>query len=537
MVFLSRSQALSSAYGTLVAFFVIAIVVASLPSHRKYLKSLDSYLSARRSVGAIRLGFSFFSSAMGSWIVFGVPQAGALMGPWGVIGYTLALVVPFFIVARLAMTVMRCAPEGITSLEFIRKRFGSFFYYICLLVSIYFMFIFMVAEYTASSNAILSLTSFTTRETWQITLGVALITAAYTAYGGLITSISTDFVQGIIVIVLVIVGCAAAFSQSTAPASAINAAAKWTSQGFGTLTSLMIGLSGATLFNQSVWLRCYAAKDNWAMWKGIILGALLIAPTMILFGLSGILSLAEFPIDTRSLPELSFFYLISSLSYSWQYVLVIMIVSLVCSSADSAQNALTAILTVEVEKIPWEPIRKKPLIVARVVALLLQGPAIGLASGSADILRLFLIADIVAASVMLPAYLGLFPFFTMKGAICGAAAGFLSVFVQGWVDGPTLAAGFKQLSMPGGIYANATTVSFVLSFCVSGVAAAVVSYIDRMYAHIVRTRAYLKAIAAKEHWEMEEEEDESLLRRPSSGQVVPSGTVLRETPSTGRQAW
>ena len=97
-----------------------------------------------------------------------------------------------------------------------------------------------------------------------------------------------------------IVGCAAAFSQSTAPASAINAAAKWTSQGFGTLTSLMIGLSGATLFNQSVWLRCYAAKDNWAMWKGIILGALLIAPTMILFGLSGILSLAEFPIDTRS---------------------------------------------------------------------------------------------------------------------------------------------------------------------------------------------------------------------------------------------
>lgn len=126
---------------------------------------------------------------------------------------------------------------------------------------------------------------------------------------------------------------------------------------------------------------------------------------------------------------------------------------------------------------------------------------------------------------------------TQKGAICGAAAGFLSVFVQGWVDGPTLAAGFKQLSMPGGIYANATTVSFVLSFCVSGVAAAVVSYIDRMYAHIVRTRAYLKAIAAKEHWEMEEEEDESLLRRPSSGQVVPSGTVLRETPSTGRQAW
>ena len=58
------------------------------------------------------------------------------------------------------------------------------------------------AQYTASSNAILSLTSFTTRETWQITLGVALITAAYTAYGGLITSISTDFVQGIIVIVL-----------------------------------------------------------------------------------------------------------------------------------------------------------------------------------------------------------------------------------------------------------------------------------------------------------------------------------------------
>lgn len=47
------------------------------------------------------------------------------------------------------MTVMRCAPEGITSLEFIRKRFGSFFYYICLLVSIYFMFIFMVAEASA----------------------------------------------------------------------------------------------------------------------------------------------------------------------------------------------------------------------------------------------------------------------------------------------------------------------------------------------------------------------------------------------------
>lgn len=248
-------------------------------------------------MGPIRLGVSFFAGAMGAWVVYGVPEVGTLLGPWGIMGYTLSLIVPFVGVAWLAPRLTKMVPNGFTALEFAQKRFGTTMYYFTLLVSIFYMFIYIVAEYTAAGSAISAMTGYALEDGWQVTLGVALISSAYTAYGGLAVSIFTDLFQGVIVFILVILGCAAGFASADASASAIKSAAQWTDGGFGALIALVLALAGASAFDQSLWQRAYAAKDSRSLWLGVGVGVSLITPVMIIFGLAGVVAMAEYPED------------------------------------------------------------------------------------------------------------------------------------------------------------------------------------------------------------------------------------------------
>jgi Na+/proline symporter len=65
-----------------------------------------------------------------------------------------------------------------------------------------------------------------------------------------------------------------------------------------------------------------------------------------------------------------------------------------------------------------------------------------------SVLRLFLIADLLAAAVALPVFLGLWGRVTTAGAFAGAAAGILAVVGVGWIEGGTLLDGLRWLTLP-----------------------------------------------------------------------------------------
>ena len=66
-------------------------------------------------------------------------------------------------------------------------------------------------------------------------------------------------------------------------------------------------------------------------------------------------------------------------------------------------------------------------------------PAVLIALKGYDILRLFLIADLVAAATVVPVFLGLRRPASSASVIAGSLAGLASVVVLGWIQEGTLA--------------------------------------------------------------------------------------------------
>ena len=73
-------------------------------------------------------------------------------------------------------------PKGSTLVEFIRKKFGKSLFKLILLMTIFYMFIFLCAEVTAVAVLINYISG---TELWKTALIVLLSTLIYTLYGGL----------------------------------------------------------------------------------------------------------------------------------------------------------------------------------------------------------------------------------------------------------------------------------------------------------------------------------------------------------------
>ncbi|HET8848829.1 MAG TPA: hypothetical protein VFM78_02995, partial [Marinobacter sp.] len=65
--------------------------------------------------------------------------------------------------------------------------------------------------------------------------------------------------------------------------------------------------------------------------------------------------------------------------------------------------------------------------------------------------RLFLIADLLCATAVLPVLMGLWRRMSTRAAILGCVAGLIGAVLPGWFSGGSLLAGLQAASFPGGI--------------------------------------------------------------------------------------
>lgn len=210
---------------------------------------------------------------------------------------------------------------------------------------------------------------------------------------------------------------------------------------------------------------------------------------MMFFGIMGVIAYAKDPVsyDTYSkFAFLAFFDLLLPLGTGWHVMVLIFVTALAASSVDSLQNGLNSIFYRDALRAGCNA-----HITASVLVVIMNIPAIWLASKQISVLSLFLVADLVCATAVLPTFLGLqesdmfngiLPAPTELGAFMGILSGIATVLINGFVNGASGAGVFQYFWLRnGGICALCgveTMVTFIVTPLVAGVMTYVFTHLD-----------------------------------------------------------
>ena len=455
---------LSAALGTtlVVVSLVVFSAIGLAAARRGFGGDTDRFLTARGTQAAWPLALNFFASVLGAWILFAPAEAATLAGLLGLVGYAFGQGIAIGIFAWLGPQIRERVPMGTTLLDWVRVRFGEIVHAYVGSISVLYMFVFLAAELTAVGGAV-TLLSGTDR--LVAIIAVAAATAIYTAWGGLPASLVTDRFQGKLVLALVTaVAVAIAVDVDGPGARAIDGGlTSVTQSGLELLIVLIIAITAANLFHQGFWQRVWAAKSDRALRHGAVLGGILVVPVIFVIGLSGLI--ASSGEEELAVPALALFTLLDTMPSAVLALVVVLAVTLAASSVDTLQNALAALVAVDVSR------GRLSIGGARLVTLALTVPAVVLATEGISVLRLFLVADLLAATIAIPVFLGLWWGATSRGALAGCVMGLVGVIASGWILDGSIVDGFRMLTLPDG----PELAPFVAALIGSGVAAVAVA--------------------------------------------------------------
>ena len=391
----------------------------------------DTYLSARGSQSWQRIGLSLFASGIGIWILFGPSEVGYYGGFWDVVGYALSSATPFMLLAYVGPLIREKLPYGVTLADYVSMRLGRPMQIYVGLISVLYMFTFLFAEFTAIGKAMDILAGM---EPLVPMVAVAAVTAAYTAYGGLPASLQTDRWQAWMILWLVIALLLILFGADLGSliddAKAYNPEDEWSigsmsyMDSFSSGLALVVAITAAEMFSQGNWQRTWASESDEALRKGAFLAAGLALPLVFVMGVLGTVVAGQGAVED---PSAAFFYLIEDAGPLLIAAFVVLAVALVCSSADTLQNAVVASISRDLSNGSMQ------LGQARIVTIAMMPIAIYLATtiDALSVFEIFLFADLLAAATVAPVLLTLWDRVSSKGALIGAVAGLLSVVAYG----------------------------------------------------------------------------------------------------------
>ena len=390
--FINQNTALILVLLTSLLFAVIGIFYS-----RKYRGNLN-YLAAGRKIGTLSLTTSLVASALGTWILFGPASAATWGGIGSVIGYSLGTAFPMIALIYLGKKIRKDFPSGITFTQFIFHKIGKNLFKFIILLSIFYMFIFLCAEITAVSMLINYISG---SPLWITAALVMMTTLIYTLYGGLKASILTDNFQFLIIIILLLVCIYNIFnSDFISYKDFINKSggllsAKYIPNYTAGLT-FFIAVAATNLFHQGNWQRVFAAKNYEVLKKSLKLSFFIIIPIVFFMGLTGIVAIS---VDSKINPDLAFFSILLKGKSELLYMAIIILgISLTVSTVDTLVNAISSLIIVDGKKI------NKNLKSSNGLVIFLSIIAFFVASKGFSILYLFLLADLLCCAAVFPVF-------------------------------------------------------------------------------------------------------------------------------------
>ena len=419
----------SSSSLTLIIITSLVFVIFGVLYSKKY-QGLENYLVANRSIGVFSLTTSLVASALGAWILFGPASAATWGGIGAVIGYTLGTAFPLFILIFLGKKFRKMYPKGKTLIEVVRLRFGKKLFKLILLLTIFYMFIFLIAEVTAVAILVNYISGI---NLWITALVVITSSLIYTLYGGLRASIFTDNIQFIIILILLSILLINLISfnfnefnfefieQNKPILLNIDYLPNFTAG-----LTFFIAVAATNLFHQGNWQRVYAAQNNRVLKKSLIFSFIIIIPIVFLMGFSGLVAIS---INSKVIPDLAFFsLLLKEQNFMLSVIVIVLAISLTISSIDTIINAISSLIVVDGYKVL--SFKGDYLILSKYIIVFLSIIAFVIASKGLSILYLFLLADLLCCAAVLTVFYSFYDKkFNEKNAYFSIFTGLLAGFM------------------------------------------------------------------------------------------------------------
>jgi len=372
---------------------------------KKY-QGINNYLTANRNIGFFSLTTSLIASALGAWILFGPASAATWGGIGAVIGYALGTAFPMIFLISLGKKIRNEFPKGSTLIEFLRKRFGRSLFKLILLMTVFYMFVFLCAEVTAVAILINYISG---TELWITSLIILIATLTYTLYGGLRASIFTDNIQMIIIVVLFLISAfyLTSFTGDQFSFSFIKEKSPHLLSGsyipnYTAGLTFFIAVAATNLFHQGNWQRVYAAKNNAVLKKSLIVAFIVIIPIVLFMGFSGLVAVS---VDQKVIPDLGFFSLLLSEQAEFlSLIIVILGLSLTISTVDTLVNAISSLIVVDGKATFNFSKKTNYLTFSKYFIVVLSIVAFAIASKGFSVLYLFLLADLFCCAFVLTVF-------------------------------------------------------------------------------------------------------------------------------------
>ena len=441
----------------------VAFAALGILHSRRGTVDFESFISYRNSSGLGVAVASIVASIAGAWILFSPAETGSWAGISGVVGYGVGQGMPILVLVVFGARLRKIMPRGYSFSGFIEKRYGALMGRFTALLMIFYMFTFLTAELTGIAEAFLLITKVPLLVT---AFGVMVLTLIYTAYGGLRSSIFTDFLQFVLIVPLLIVIFVAAllylngvggWDGTGAEAAVLGEASSrlWNPvfrPGVEFALSLVIAVTAANIFHQGFWQRVYSCRTTSVMRRAFLIAGLITIPVIVLMGLFGIFA-AERGWVAEGQASTALFALLLRLP-PWVVVLALVFgLVLVMSSADTLINGIVSILVTwrgtgsasdaaegtagarsaapddaaaaaAPEATSTARLGGGALGRARVLTVVIAALAVVIASRGYSVLYIFLVADLVCSAAVFPALYGLYATrLTGAGALIASAAG------------------------------------------------------------------------------------------------------------------
>ena len=417
---------------SLTLVIVISLIFAVLGIyHSKKFGGINNYLTANRNIGLFSLTTSLVASALGAWILFGPVAAATWGGIGAVIGYALGTAFPMIFLIYFGKKIRNEFPKGSSLIEFMRKKFGKSLFKLILLMTIFYMFIFLCAEVTAVAVLINYLSG---TELWITALIVLISTLTYTLYGGLRASIFTDNIQ-MIVIGILLLTLISIISSSSGNNFSFEFVENKNPQllsssyipSYTAGLTFFIAVAATNLFHQGNWQRVYAAKNYQTLKSSLIISFFVIIPIVFLMGFIGMVS---FSLDSSTRPDLGFFTLLLKNQTELLSLLIIVLgLSLTISTVDTLVNAISSLFVVEGKATFSLDKKTDYLKISKYFIVFLSLIAFGVASKGFDILYLFLLADLFCCAFVFTVFYSFYNKVNEKTAYIAIIIGFVAGFL------------------------------------------------------------------------------------------------------------
>ena len=389
----------------------IAFAAAGFAYARPRRAGLEDHIAVRGQMGTGLGMATLLASGLGAWVLFAPAEAATWGGIAVVFGYAVGAAAPRFLFIALGPRMRRVMPLGHGLTEYVQRRYGGATHALVTLIVVFYLFIFLAAEITGMARIVALIADV---PLWATATVVMVATLAYTAYGGLRTSIFTDVVQLALIVPLLVaflaVGWWAVGGGEHIVARLQERAPElldWTNEaGWRVGLTLVVAILVTSPFHQGYWQRVYAARDDRALRNGFLLSAIAIAPPIFALGLFG---LAFVALDLPGNASAAVFAVLLDAIPGWLGPLALLLgLALVMSSVDTVLNALASVAVLEVR-------RARPAVEAARLRtwsnVFICLPAIGavvIASQGFSVLYLFLLADLLCAAAVFPVFFGLY---------------------------------------------------------------------------------------------------------------------------------